>query len=115
MKQVELQADGLPATGFLRLVQIIGRQPKDKAENKAEDKTEKDVRQLEPILPLIPVKKSCWWEGVKSGRFPPAVYLGNRLPVWRVEHIRAMIKHGKWSQDLMDEAAENNTAQNSAA
>jgi hypothetical protein len=64
----------LPETGFLRLPQIIG-----------------DPKADPPIHPLIPVKKSCWWAGVKSGRFPAAVRLGPRLTAWRVEDIRAFI------------------------
>jgi hypothetical protein len=43
---------------------------------------------------LIPVKKSCWWAGVKSGRFPQPIKLGPRVTVWRVEDIRALIAAG---------------------
>jgi prophage regulatory protein len=64
----------LPETGFLRLPQIIGN---DHAEP--------------PIPPIIPVKKSCWWAGVKSGRFPQPVKLGPRTTAWRVEDIRALV------------------------
>jgi predicted DNA-binding transcriptional regulator AlpA len=62
----------LPETGFLRLPQIIG-----------------DAKR--GITPIIPVKKSCWWAGVKSGRFPKPVKLGARVTAWRVEDIRALI------------------------
>ncbi len=65
----------LPETGFLRLPQIIG-----------------DPKAEPPIPPIIPVKKSCWWEGVKSGRFPKPVKIGNgRGTFWRVEDIRKLI------------------------
>lgn len=64
----------LPETGFLRLPQIIG-----------------DPDANPPIPPIIPVKKSCWWAGVKTGRFPPAVKLGVRVTAWRVEDIRAWV------------------------
>jgi predicted DNA-binding transcriptional regulator AlpA len=44
------------------------------------------------VPPLIPVKKSCWWAGVKSGRFPKPVKIGNgRGTFWRVEDIRTLI------------------------
>jgi prophage regulatory protein len=55
----------LPETGFLRL-------PK--------------------ILTLIPVGKSTWWEGVKSGRFPKPVKLGPRTTAWRAEDIQHLIR-----------------------
>ena len=40
---------------------------------------------------LIPVGKSCWWAGVKSGRFPQPVKLGPRVTAWRVEDVRDLI------------------------
>lgn len=64
----------LPETGFLRLPQILGNPQAEP-----------------PIPPIIPVKKSCWWAGVKSGRFPQPVKLGPRVTVWRVEDIRSFI------------------------
>jgi hypothetical protein len=42
----------------------------------------------------IPVGKSTWWAGVKSGRFPKPVKLGPRITVWRVEDIRALFEQG---------------------
>ena len=63
----------LPQTGFLRLPQIIG-----------------DPKAQPPIPALIPVKKSCWWDGVKSGRFPKPVKFG-RCTMWRVEDIKILI------------------------
>lgn len=60
----------LPETGLLRLRQIIGPHG------------------------LIPVSRSTWWAGVKSGRFPKPVKLGPRTTAWRVEDIRALILHG---------------------
>lgn len=67
----------LPETGYLRLPQIIG-----------------DTRAQPPIPAVIPVSKSTWWEGVRSGRFPKPVKLGPRITAWRVEDIRALIKRG---------------------
>jgi prophage regulatory protein len=57
-----------PVTGFLRLPSILA-----------------------PRGP-IPVSKSTWWAGVKSGRFPKPVKLGPRITTWRVEDIRALIE-----------------------
>jgi predicted DNA-binding transcriptional regulator AlpA len=42
----------------------------------------------------IPVGRSTWWAGVKSGRFPKPVKLGPRITAWRVEDIRALIERG---------------------
>jgi predicted DNA-binding transcriptional regulator AlpA len=64
----------LPEVGFLRLSQIIG-----------------NPRANPPIPALIPVGKSCWWAGVKTGRFPQPVRLGARLTMWRTEDILGLI------------------------
>jgi len=46
---------------------------------------------LNTILKIIPVSKSTWWAGVKSGRFPKSIKLGLRTTAWRVEDIRNLI------------------------
>lgn len=63
-----MPSDPLPATGFVRLPAILA-----------------------PKGP-IPVGKSTWWEGVKTGRYPKPVKLGPRITAWRVEDIRALIE-----------------------
>lgn len=60
----------LPDAGFVRLASIIG-----------------------PTGP-IPIGKSTWWAGVRSGRYPAPVKLGPRITAWRVEDIRALIERG---------------------
>jgi prophage regulatory protein len=67
----------LPETGYLRLPQIVGKPATNDA----------------PAIPaLIPVSKSTWWAGVRAGRFPKPVKLGERITAWRVEDIRALIE-----------------------
>ncbi|HAU0805559.1 TPA: AlpA family phage regulatory protein, partial [Legionella pneumophila] len=40
----------------------------------------------------IPIGKSTWWAGVKSGRFPKPIKFGPRMTVWKVEDIKAFIE-----------------------
>ena len=40
----------------------------------------------------IPVARSTWWAGVRSGRYPPPVKLGPRVIAWRIEDIEALIE-----------------------
>jgi predicted DNA-binding transcriptional regulator AlpA len=47
---------------------------------------------LPAVLAVIPVSKSTWWAGVKSGRYPKPVKLGERITAWRAEDIRALIE-----------------------
>lgn len=42
----------------------------------------------------IPVSKSTWWAGVKTGRFPAPVKLGPRTTAWRASDIRLLIDKG---------------------
>ena len=64
----------LPETGYVRSKQILG-----------------DPKADPPIPPIIPVSRSTWWAGVKSGLYPKPVKLGPRITVWRVEDIRKLI------------------------
>ncbi len=47
---------------------------------------------LPQVLTVIPVKKTCWFDGIKSGRFPKPVKLSARCTAWRAEDIRDLIK-----------------------
>lgn len=62
----------LPEIGLVRLSQILGDKKKG-------------------IPPIIPVSKSSWWAGVKSGRYPKPIKLGERTTCWNVFDIRQLI------------------------
>lgn len=49
------------------------------------------------LEPLIPLKKSAWWGGVKDGIFPKPVKLG-RTSAWRVKDIRKLLENGTQEQ-----------------
>jgi prophage regulatory protein len=65
----------LPQTGFLRLAQIIG-----------------DPKANPPIPPIIPVSRTSWLNGTKTGKYPRPIKLGERTTVYRVEEVRALIE-----------------------
>jgi prophage regulatory protein len=46
---------------------------------------------LPQILEVIPIGKSTWWAGVKSGKYPAPVKLGQNTTVWKAEDIHALI------------------------
>lgn len=54
----------LPQTGFVRLPQILLH---------------------------IPVSRSTWWAGVKSGKYPQPIKLGENTTAWKAEDIHALI------------------------
>lgn len=53
---------------------------------------------LSTVLKLIPIGKSSWWAGVKSGRYPKPVKLSTRTTAWRVEEIRNLINNSNLTQ-----------------
>jgi hypothetical protein len=63
----------LPQFGLVRLWQILGDRRKG-------------------IPPIIPVSKSSWWAGVKSGKYPKPVKLSARCTCWYVEDIRKLVE-----------------------
>lgn len=75
----------LPTIGFLRLPQIIGT-PANRQ------------RGTQATTGLIPVSKSTWWAGVRTGRYPQPVKIGERCTAWRVEDIRALIENSVGSR-----------------
>lgn len=46
---------------------------------------------LTTILQILPISRSTWLTGIKSGHFPKPVRLGKRITAWRVEDIRNLI------------------------
>ena len=62
---------------------------------------------LSTILKLIPVGKTTWWAGVKSGQFPQSLKLGRRVTVWRVEDIKRLIESGHHSAPSLKEDQDN--------
>ena len=46
---------------------------------------------LPQVLAVIPISKSAWWEGCRTGRFPKPVKLGPRTTVWKAEDIAELI------------------------
>lgn len=54
----------LPETGFVRLPQVLTH---------------------------IPVSRSTWWAGVKGGKYPAPIKLGENITAWKAEDIHALI------------------------
>ncbi|MDP2903609.1 MAG: AlpA family phage regulatory protein [Methylovulum sp.] len=65
----------LPEKGFVRIWQIVGN-PKTKP----------------PIPGIIPVSRTTWLNGCKSGKYPRPIKLGERTTAWRVSDIKALLE-----------------------
>ena len=47
---------------------------------------------LPEVLEIVPVSRSSWWAGCKTGRYPAPVKLGPRTTAWRAEDIAALVE-----------------------
>ena len=52
----------------------------------------KRLLRINQVLALVPVGRSSWWEGCRTGRYPKPVKLGPRTTAWRAEDIAAFIE-----------------------
>jgi len=69
-----------PENRLIRLEQIIGQKKKG-------------------IPPLIPMSRQGWVKGVKEGRHPQPVYLGNsRIPFYRLIEVLSLV-HGEYQPE----------------
>jgi predicted DNA-binding transcriptional regulator AlpA len=65
--------------------------PTDRAATPIEVDDDLTLWKLPEVLRVVPVSRSTWFEGVKSGRFPQPLRLSQRLLLWRAKDIRALI------------------------
>lgn len=61
-----------PEVGFIRLLQIIGDRKRG-------------------IPGVLPISRTSFLNGVKSGKYPKPVKLSERTVGWRAEDIRALL------------------------
>lgn len=50
---------------------------------------------LSQILKVFPVSKSTWWAGVKTGKYPQPIKLGEKMTAWCAEDIHELIQSYK--------------------
>lgn len=62
----------IPEVGFLKIWQIVG----DRKRN---------------VAPLLPISKSAFWAGVRSGKYPAGTLLSARCRVWSAASVRKLL------------------------
>lgn len=50
---------------------------------------------LNEVLKLIPVSRSTWWNGCKTGQFPKPFKLAPRITAWKVSDIQLCMEQFK--------------------
>lgn len=63
---------------------------------------------LPQVLAIVPISKSAWWEGCRTGRYPKPIKLGSRTTVWRVEDIADFVQNlGKQADEAKSSKGAN--------
>jgi prophage regulatory protein len=65
----------LPETGYLRIWSIVG-----------------DPKAEPPIPAILPISRTSFLNGVKSGKYPKPIKLGERTTAWKVSDIRDLVE-----------------------
>lgn len=60
--------------------------------NNTNQSSDEGFLRLPEVLKLIPVSKSTWWAGVKSGRYPKSIKLSDRITAWRIDDIKQFME-----------------------
>lgn len=47
---------------------------------------------LPQILTLLPIGRSTWWAGCKTGKYPKPIKLSSRVSVWRAQEIYDLLE-----------------------
>jgi prophage regulatory protein len=68
--------------------------------NTGMDTNEKEMTEglirLPQVLKVFPVGRSTWYEGVRTGKYPPSVKVSARCVAWHSRDIRALVAQGTW-------------------
>jgi len=66
---------------------------RDRATEKTGAEEQIGFMRAKQILALLPVSRSTWWEGVKTGRFPPPLRMpGGKITFWRKRDILELLR-----------------------
>jgi len=55
---------------------------------------ETGLLRIKQVLQFIPVSRSSWWQGVRTGKYPKPIKLGERTTCWKSEDVRSLINGG---------------------
>ena len=64
----------------------------------------KGFLRLPQVLALIPISRSAWWAGCKSGRYPKPIKLGLRTTVWKTADILALVESLSTNEGRQDKS-----------
>ncbi|AVP57105.1 helix-turn-helix transcriptional regulator [Pulveribacter suum] len=54
--------------------------------------TDETLLRLPQVLARFPVSRSGWYQGVKAGKYPQPVRIGERAVAWKASDIRRLVQ-----------------------
>jgi prophage regulatory protein len=57
-----------------------------------QNEAEKGFLRLNQVIEIIPISKSSWWAGVKTGKYPKPVKLSERCTAWKMSDIENLVR-----------------------
>jgi predicted DNA-binding transcriptional regulator AlpA len=61
---------------------------KDSKISEIQELPQTGLLRIKQVLKFVPVSRSTWWAGVKSGRYPKPFKLSERTTVWKSQDIK---------------------------
>ena len=58
---------------------------------------------ISQVLELIPISRSAWWQGCKSGKYPQPIKLGPKTTVWTASAIAKTLRELTGEQQKAEE------------
>ncbi|NPU86556.1 MAG: AlpA family phage regulatory protein [Syntrophaceae bacterium] len=66
--------------------------PKDTRIVEIQELPQTGLLRIKQVLRFVPVSRSNWWAGVKSGRYPKPIKLSERVTCWRAADVRRLVE-----------------------
>ena len=68
------------------------RMSKDSKILETEELPQTGLLRIKQVLRFVPVSRSNWWAGVKSGIYPKPLKLSERVTCWKAADIRTLVE-----------------------
>ncbi len=81
-------------TGRLNDAEEGQRGTKEETIRNQKDPSQDRLIRLAEVLTYLPISKSTWWAGVKSGTYPAPLKLSRRVTCWRLKDVLVLVERG---------------------
>jgi prophage regulatory protein len=65
---------------------------KDSKNPEIQELPQTGLLRIKQVLRFVPISRSSWWAGVKSGIYPQPLKLSARVTCWKAGDIRSLVE-----------------------